>query len=54
MMYTLLAGQQYAEFVKFQNLIDLAYIQIVTEEKLLPETPDDLFNIAWVSVLSIN
>jgi hypothetical protein len=48
MTYTLLAGQQYVEFVKFQNLIDLAYIQIVTEEKLLPESPEELFNIDWV------
>jgi hypothetical protein len=46
------AGQKYREFVKFQNLIDSAYIQIVTGEKLLPESLEDLMTLNWVSILT--
>ena len=44
-------GNAYNEFVKFQNLIDLAYIEIVTGEKnLLPDENVQDFKPSWVKL----
>ena len=42
----------YADFVVFQNLIDLAYIEVVTGEKMLPQTIGELLTMKWVKALS--
>ena len=48
-------GKAYNEFVKFQNLIDLAYIEIVTgNEGLLPENKDDILNLSWVILFRLS
>lgn len=40
----------YDEIVKFQNLIDLAYMEIVTKQQLLPNTALDLLRLPFVSI----
>ncbi len=47
----LVSGQQYQDFVLVQNLLDLAYTQIVTNQTLLPsDSIEDFLNIEYVSV----
>ena len=43
------SGVFYEEFIKFQNMIDLAYIEILTGETLLPESVTDFENVEYVS-----
>ena len=47
--FNFFAGDSYQEFVNFQNLIDMAYIEMVTGEKLLPDDPIDFLLIKYVS-----
>ena len=43
-------GELYEDFIKFQNLIDLAYIEIATGERILPKSfSDAAFNTPWVT-----
>lgn len=47
-----ISGEQYLDFTKFQNLIDLAYIEIATNTSgLLPTTYADILNLKWVSLM---
>ena len=44
------SGNVYSDFVKFQNLIDLAYIEIATNTSgLLPVEAADIGALKWVS-----
>ena len=43
------SGYIYQEFVNFQNLIDMAYIEMVTGEKLLPQNRLDFGTMNYVS-----
>lgn len=43
----------YQEFIKFQNLIDLAYIQLVTKETVLPESLAQILDVDYVSCVTL-
>ncbi len=42
------SGELYADFVKFQNLVDMAYVEIVTGEKVFPDDLVDWEAVKWV------
>lgn len=47
------AWNNYADFVLFQNLIDLAYIEVATGERMLPRTIGELGAMKWVKSVDL-
>ena len=48
----IITGAFYENFIQFQNLIDLAYIEILTGKKMLPTSVSDFANLEYVRIFS--